>query len=379
MRVTFDPGIQASIDAALAWIGEAQDNSKSQDDGVARHFSLLTGWGPSYPETTGYIIPTLLEQARLRQDSSLRQRARRMLNWLVRIQMPCGGFQGGVAGVRPAVPVTFNTGQILMGLAAGVSDFGDRYRPAMKAAADWLVETQDSDGCWRKHATPFAQPGEKTYETHVAWGLLEAARLEPAARYGDAAIHNVRWALGHQTPNGWFEKCCLNNPGAPLTHTIGYVLRGVIEAYLYSNDRRFLRAALLTAEGALTALQADGFLPGRLDCRWRGVVPWSCLTGSVQIAHCWMLLYRETGDIRFRNAAFKANRYVRRTVRVDGPSETRGAVKGSFPISGGYNRFEYLNWANKFFIDSNTLEKQIREEERESSLPSHTFAVCAAS
>ena len=30
-----------------------------------------------------------------------------------------------------------------MGLAAGVRHFGPAYRPAMIAAADWLVQTQD--------------------------------------------------------------------------------------------------------------------------------------------------------------------------------------------------------------------------------------------
>jgi len=378
-HVSFDPGINQSISAALDWLAAAQDNSQFKDGGVARHYSLVSSWVPSYPETTGYIVPTLLQEARRRRDPKLRQRARRMLDWLVKIQMPCGGFQGGMINARRAVPVTFNTGQILMGLAEGVREFGDRYRPAMCAAADWLVNTQDSDGCWRRHPTPFAQPGEKVYETHVAWGLFEAARREPMSRYGDAGIHNVRWALTCQRPNGWFEKCCLDIPESPLTHTIGYVLRGAIEAYLFSGERRFLRAAQLTAEGALSALRPDGFLPDRLDSRWRGTVPWACLTGTAQIAHCWLLLYKETKDVRFRDAAFLANRYVRRTMRLDGPPEVRGAIKGSFPVNGGYNRFEYLNWACKFFIDSNVLEQQVREEERELTLPSHSFAVSAAS
>jgi hypothetical protein len=33
-----------------------------------------------------------------------------------------------------------------------------------------------------------------------------------------------------------------------------------------------------------------------------------------------------------------------------------GGVKGSFPVSGGYGRFQYLNWACKFSIDANLLE-----------------------
>ena len=86
------------------------------------------------------------------------------------------------------------------------------------------------------------------------------------------------------------------------------------------------------------------------------------------MAACWLLLYRETGNPRFREAAVAANRYVRGTVRLDGPPETRGAVKGSFPVSGGYVRFQYPNWACKFFIDAMSMEKDLREQESQSTL-----------
>src|SRR3712207_6815520 len=79
-RLGPDPGIDRAIDAALVWLGRAQDGSVTQDGGVARHFSLETGWSSSYPETTGYIIPTLLDHAVLRNDNALRQRAKRMLD-----------------------------------------------------------------------------------------------------------------------------------------------------------------------------------------------------------------------------------------------------------------------------------------------------------
>src|SRR6476661_5593463 len=150
-----DIAIDCAVTEGLAWISRAQDNSLSADGGVARHFCLITGWGTSYPETTGYIIPTMIREAASSGDTSLLDRAQRMLDWLVKIQLPCGGFQGGAIGDLPVVPVTFNTGQILLGLAAGVTAFGSDYRQAMISAADWLVSTQDSDGCWRKHPTPF--------------------------------------------------------------------------------------------------------------------------------------------------------------------------------------------------------------------------------
>jgi rhamnogalacturonyl hydrolase YesR len=355
-----DPGIERAIVEGIAWLCRAHDHSVSQDGGVARHYSLVTGWGASYPETTGYIIPTMLAYAEMCGDEAVRQRARHMLDWLVSIQLPSGGFQGGMIDSKPRVPVAFNTGQILLGLAAGVREFGDeKYHMAMCHAAGWLVEIQDLDGCWRKYPTPFAAPGEKVYDTHAAWGLLEAARLEPSRAYVETALANVRWALQLQRENGWFDKCCLNNSSQPLTHTLGYVLRGILEAYRFTKDRTLLEAARRTADGILLAIDEDGFLPGRLDPDWQGTVPWACLTGTTQIAICWFMLFQETGDVRYRQAAYAGNRYVRRTMRIDGASETRGGIKGAFPGYGAYGPYQYLNWAGKFFIDSNLLEQRV--------------------
>jgi prenyltransferase/squalene oxidase-like repeat protein len=356
-----DPGIPRAVEEGVAWLCRAQDGSRSHDGGVARHYSLVDGWGPSYPETTGYIIPTLLARATASGDEVLRQRTKRMCDWLLSVQFPDGSFPGGTVGAQPWVPVSFNTGQILLGLAAAVREFGD-YQESLVRAANWLVETQDSDGAWRKHPSPFAMPGEKTYDTHVAWGLFEAARVAPEKPYADAALANVRWALSFLRENGWVDRCCLSDAAQPLTHTIGYTLRGIIEAYLFSKDVSFLRAGLKTANGLLSAMREDGRLPGRLDQSWRGTVPWVCLTGTAQIAICWLFLHQLTGDPRYFAAACAANSYVRRTVKVDGRPETRGGVKGSFPVHGEYGRYEYLNWACKFFVDANVLESEIRRQ-----------------
>lgn len=354
-----DPGISAAVSLATEWLCRAQDCSRSMDGGVARHFSLVSGWSESYPEITGYVVPTMTSVADKRDDVSLRERARRMVDWLVSIQLPDGGFQAGTVGARPLVPTIFNTGQILLGLAAAVREWGHEYLRSMHGAAEWLVAAQDADGCWRRFASPFAMPGEKTYYTHVAWGLFEAARLARSTAYADAALANINWTIGQMKPNGWVEQCCLDMPAAPLTHTIGYALRGLVEAYRFTQSADLLDPCRRTANGVLTALRGDGFLPGRLDAHWRGTVSWTCLTGSVQIAICWLMLYQYTGDERYRQAARAVNSFVRRTMHVDGSRDTRGGIKGSFPVSGDYGKFEYLAWAGKFFIDANLLEQEV--------------------
>jgi hypothetical protein len=355
-----DPGIDAVVAAGIDWLCAAQDHSASRDGGVARDYSLQTGWATSYPETTGYIIPTIIEAAQRDQRDDLHQRARRMLDWCVAIQFPEGGFMGGKIDATPRVPVTFNTGQILLGLAAGAKTYDDaRYLDAMHRAARWLQETQDTDGCWRKHPTPFANPGEKAYETHVSWGLFEAERVASGHGYGAAGLRQVDWALTQQQPNGWFASNCLSDAERPLTHTIGYVLRGVVEAYLLSDRADLLAAARKTADGLLRCVDAQGRLAGQLDRNFGPAADYVCLTGSVQIAHSLFLLYRCTSERKYFDTGCRLAAFVRRSIRLDGPVETRGAVKGSFPVDGAYGRWQYLNWAAKFSIDANLLEAEL--------------------
>ncbi|WP_397384691.1 hypothetical protein [Prosthecobacter sp.] len=358
-----DPGKEAAIAAGLCWLGVAQDKSASKDGGIARHYSLLRGWSTSYPETTGYAIPTLLAQSKRRKDTSLAERARHALDWLFSIQFENGAFQGSTIGVTPTHPVTFDTGQILLGLAAGAAEFGEPYTTAMGRAADWLVSVQSENGAWQVHnphlSTHLHLP--RTFETHVAWGLLEAARIKKNQVWGNAGLANIRWALTHQQPNGWFAHCCLTDSVRPLTHTLAYAMRGVIEGYRFSQEQSLLDAALRTANALVRVMTKDGFLAGRFNADWIPTVKWACLTGTSQTAICWLMLYQETRDTMFLNAALTANRFVRRTLRLDVQPEKLGAVKGSFPVWGAYGRFEYLNWACKFMIDANTLELDLEK------------------
>ncbi len=351
-----DPGPRRVVQEGVGWLCRAQDLSASADGGFARHYGLTDGWATSYPETTGYIIPTLLAS----DDPVLHARARRALDWLAAIQMDDGAFQGGVINDPNKTQVVFNTGQVLLGFAAGLRCFRKReYEEAMGRAAEWLVTHQHTDGSWRRFEGPYAPPGPKTYHMHVAWGLLEAARVSSREEWADAALANVRWALGHQMHNGWFKLCSLLHESRPLTHTLGYALRGVIEAWRYSGEVPFLAAAKRTADGLIQSLGSDGLLPGRLTANWRPASRWACLTGTAQIAECWLLLHDATGELRYRDAALVANRYVRKTIRMDGNPDLRGAVQGSFPVWGEYNRFQFPNWACKFTVDANRREIEL--------------------
>ena len=85
------------LDAAMAWLKRAQD--ATPDAGVAQTWLIrYQKWAPSYPETTGYIIPTFYRYAALAGDDDARRLARAMADWECEIQHPSGGVLAGALG-----------------------------------------------------------------------------------------------------------------------------------------------------------------------------------------------------------------------------------------------------------------------------------------
>jgi hypothetical protein len=97
----------------------------------------------------------------------------------------------------------------------------------------------------------------------------------------------------------------------------------------------------------------DGWLAGTYDDGWTPTASYACVTGVAQMALCWLRLAQIGGDTAYRDAAWRAIAYVKRTQRLeDDDPVVRGAIPGSAPIWGAYSRFEFPNWAAKFFADA---------------------------
>jgi len=353
-----DPGVDRVLEAGVDWLLAAQRGSASADGGMARNYAIGRGWSKSYPETTGYIVQTLLEPEVLELRPHAREAAGRALDWLLTIQAPAGGWPGSVAGASTE-PVTFNTGQILLGFADGVRKLGRDDRQAVLRGGDWLVEMLDPDGGWRRGHSRYAMPGPSVYELHTAWGLAEAADALSHPPFLEAAVRNADWSLTMQQPNGWFDRCDLTDESRPLTHTLAYAVRGLIEVWRHAGTERHLEAALLAAGARARGAQPNGYLPGRRTSWWEAAVNWSCLTGTSQMAICWAILYKETGDEDLLAAMRRGNAFVRKTVRLDADDTIRGGVPGAYPVTGDYGRLELLNWAVKFTVDAQLAERRI--------------------
>lgn len=334
------------IDAGLEWLCRAQD--QGSDRGFSYGYTVRGGWQPSYVETTGYIITTFLAAAERLGRPELAQRAVEAGDWLLSVQLADGSFPN--PGLSESAGVVFDTGQDLFGLLAlAERGHGERFDEAARHAMGWLVKVADHEGRWTRN-TFNSIP--HVYNSRVAWAQAKAALRFDDEAAAVVARANLDWACSQQRANGWFDNCAFTPDAPPFTHTTAYAGRGLLEAGRLLGESRYVDAARGVAEAASRHLDDRGNLPGRISAADEVAAGSTCLTGSAQFAIIWFKLATTDHDSGFRRCGLSAVDAVSRQQDLDGPAETRGAIKGSHPVWGRYAPLGYPNWATKFFVDA---------------------------
>ena len=347
---------------AADWLSSAQDATSG--GGVSAQYSLRTGWDASYPETTGYIIPTLLNYSRLVGQTVWRDKAIRMADWLLSIQLCNGAFPQRADFVTPMV---FDTGQIIFGLIGAFQETrAKQYLDSAIRAAQWLISVQEPTGAWLQHSY---RGISHAYYTRVAWALLKVHQEWDDGELLLAARKNLCWAMDQQLENGWFRKNAFSVDEHPSLHTIAYTVQGLLESGEFLQDQQYIQAAVKAADAILVRQQRNGALHGVFGEDWLPTVRWACLTGNAQMSIIWLKLYLSSGNNAYFEAAKKTNAYLKSTQnpKSNDPG-VKGGIKGSHPINGAYLPYAYPNWATKFFLDALMLE------ERTTALP-NAFAM----
>ena len=187
------------------------------DGGVSWGYRLNGGWAASYPETTGYIVPTFsrsptpasaagpatMPAAAVAGPSDV-DRARRAISFLLGIQLPNGAFPGARIDQNRTDPSVFNTGQILNGLVAWHRATNDAATAEAAArAAAWLVSSQEPDGAWSHDVYNRL---EVSYLAHATCWLAEYGEHagDPVAMAA-AGRHLDRLLQRYDPATGWFD------------------------------------------------------------------------------------------------------------------------------------------------------------------------------
>jgi folate-dependent phosphoribosylglycinamide formyltransferase PurN len=345
--------------AAAEWLERAQDAGGA--GGVVGRYRLGTGWTSSYPETTGYIVPTFLRLADTLGQPRFRERARRCIEFLLSVQLESGAFPRLEIAHNRTEPSVFNTAQIICGLRAWYAESNDgRALGAAQRACDWLVAQQGPDGVWRSFLYGNIL---YTYMAHASCWIAELGASLDHQGYLDAARRHLEWTLSQQDPaTGWFDLCGFTveehrSRTAPL-HTIAYTIWGVLMTSRILEHEAGMRAARKAALALARRLELSRWLPGVLDHSWRGRAAHACLTGNAQAAMIWLELHRLESDPTLLSAACKAIDLVKRAQPMASRDPgIRGGIPGSDPVWGDYIYMAIPNWAAKFFVDA-LIEKQ---------------------
>lgn len=366
--------LEQQLRETIGWLRRAQD--AHPDGGVSAGYTPIKGWAPSFPEVTGYIVPTFSRHAIEFEDPDAHGRAVRMAEWLLSLQAPAGWFGSGVVSSESR-PSVFNTGQILFGLLDAVRSTGDRrYLEAAARAGDWLTTVQDADGSWPRHDY---LGKAHVYNARTAWALTLLATALDETRYREAADRHLTWVLGRADGDAFFDLCAFDpvEPGGriPLRtgasrlvrdrnlpsfyakaslHTIAYTIQGVLEtAWLLGRQDAERTATLAAATLAEHAL--GGRLAGYYGRGWQPAARSMCLTGAAQMAVVWLRLQQRAPDAMLVPAADAALSIVRDAQSLAMGGSLRGAVPGSKPLWGLYLPFRYPSWAAKFTADALSL------------------------
>ena len=244
---------QIHLRAAVTWLMRSIEVCGGHAS--SKGYRFMRGWMPPYPETSGYIIPTLLTLANELGDPVFEQHARKIGDWLVEIQLDNGGFTGREVGVQDA-PDVFDTGMILLGLNALIlTEHNDRWLQTARRASDFLISAIDRDGCFVRNCS---HNMIHTYNVRSAWALLAFGLLTSDKRFQQAALRNIRWTLSQQLECGFFVNNAFKPGGNANTHGTAYVLRGLLQSYQLTGKVDLLAAVLRAAEPIISQYTAKG-------------------------------------------------------------------------------------------------------------------------
>lgn len=346
------------LGAAIGWLERSIDACNGR--GSSKGYAFLRGWLPAYPETSGYIVPTLLTIARMGRGEAYRRKAGEIVDWLCSLQRPDGGFLAREIGASTA-PDVFDSGMILLGFNAMLFEaHQNAIARAARKTADFLVSALDREGCFARH---LSHDIVHTYNVRSAWALVAYGTLAGEQLFIDAGRANAEWTLAQRNAAGFFEKNAFKPRANANLHGIAYVMQGLVEIGALVREQRYWESVLPATRALMAAMREQGWIAAELGPQWQFLSSYVCLTGYAQLALVCFRLFDLTGELEFRTAGEQLISSVadRQQLSRDHRSAVHGAIPGSFPIYGRYAPLQYPNWATKFFIDALIAKQRLAQ------------------
>ena len=308
----------------------------------------LRFWSKAYPETTGYLIPSLM-RIQEQEDIDTSVEVEQCMRWLAEdVQFKDGGFPSLYAGnTRPSL---FNSAQIALGFHA----YGSRnssYKVQELKLVNWLSK-QLEEGKKEIHYRGDFIP---SYYTRVVWPCLLMSQKHEHVVLQHLAEKLLKTLLLRIDKDFFPLKSGFQGDKA-FTHTLAYTVRGLMESAILLDDSDLLQLFRNQIDAQISSLKkhqlrfAGCYMPS-----WEGDFSFRCLTGEWQ----WVIIFLKAFQL------FKEQKYFSLAEelihRLDSTHflYPKGAVLGSKPLWGAYMPWKAPNWAAKFALDALLLYKKL--------------------
>jgi len=334
------------------WLFDAYDIKKS---GIPGFYHLKNGYSPSYPETTGYLIPSLFRTYKTFTSIGQKIPLDNLIHYLLTIQNQDGGW-GHIDDYFESM--IFDTAQILEGLYYFIEKnhkLDTKIIDSVYRGIRFITLNQNSDGSINERWIIKKCYG---YQARTFSAMMKIGFSLDDHRIIEGAERGINYILKTQKSNGWFRNCAnMISADKPITHFLAYTIEGMLKCGLMLDNLTLINSAKISLDQVNRSFDMNKNLYLSFNCNWKSVGRSSILTGLSQFAILNWHLYRYTNEPHYMDRALSMNKLVKNTIVFSNTKAINGGIQSCFPFSGKYYKYCYLNWASKFFLDAIYLEE----------------------
>jgi hypothetical protein len=333
----------SALEKNMSWIKKSF--SVNNDLGSSKYCTLWGKWSIDYPETTGYLLTTLIRSGDTLNDLSLIKIASLQINYFENLQLKTGGFKVAKSLQESYV---FDSAQIMLGLISVYKVNKEaRILKMIESCYRWLISLLNQNGQFV--SSNYKKNYNPSYYARILWPILLAERLLSTGSNKTLNLYAYLKSLLNE--NGSFNKCSFDGSPFAFTHNLIYSYRGLWESSNLLNDKDFgknLENQLLSISDKIIK---DNFFNGEYDAEWKTKKSFICSAGNAQLVVLLLSIYKRTRDLNLLNCC-----HVLMPPLIKQQSKgflyNKGALSSSIPIWGKYQRFRYTNWTQKFYADA---------------------------
>jgi len=332
----------SSLQLNINWIKKSFKSNKGQ--GSSMYATSWGSWSEDYPETTGYLLPTLIRSSGILKDKKLKALAINQIAYFKSLQLNSGAFK---VSESKAYGNVFDSSQIMLGLIEIHSVINnDDVQQMIIRCYNWLISVINNEGIFIK--ANYKKNYNPSYYSRILWPLLLAEKLITNKSSKSQLLYKYLKSLLNK--NGTFNKCSFDGSPFAFTHNLIYSYRGLLESAKILNDIEFIKKLEVHLSNICDKIIKSNAFYGEYDSQWNGNSSFICSTGNAQLIVVLISIYKKTKNIKVLKVCSILMKPLLKSQR--NYLFNKGAVPSSIPVWGKYQRYRYTNWTQKFYADA---------------------------